>query len=385
MTHPGADAEFEVGSTSPAQLGIDSIESIQVIVPLKQTFGVSHFEHVNKACLFVRVQAGGLVGETYAEIPNGADGVGRVARIIDRHFAEGLRGADALRPATMWALAHKALRTVTPHDVVWGRMALGCLDAALWDLVGKAAGQPLWRLWGGARSTVPVLRIGGYYGTDIPDDIASARAEGVAGMKFKVGGRPPEIDAQRTLEAAAAAGDGFHIAPDANRGWTVDEAIDYGRAVSGLPITWFEEPTLSANYLRDWHYVGTVLGVPICGGQNEIHGASCLPLLASGSIGVCNFDAPWGGGPTEWLRVAKAAELEGLRMAHHQQPQVAAHLIAAVSNGTFVETFSPERDPVWWTALTNRPEIERGAMKLTDEPGFGWVFDWDWLKQYAHQ
>ena len=99
-------------------------------------------------------------------------------------------------------------------------MACACVDTAIWDAIGKALGQPLWRLWGGYRRAIPMISIGGYYGTGIPiaDEIAEFRAMGLAGLKFKVGGLSPEEDAQRFREARDAAGPDFILAADANQG-----------------------------------------------------------------------------------------------------------------------------------------------------------------------
>ena len=81
------------------------------------------------------------------------------------------------------------------------------MDAAIWDAIGKALGQPLHRLWGGYRDTLPVITIGGYYGVrEIAAEVSELREQGLAGMKFKVGGRTPEEDAERFRTARTAAG-----------------------------------------------------------------------------------------------------------------------------------------------------------------------------------
>jgi len=367
-------------SIAPAHgLRIDKVEAIKILAPLSSTFGVSSFSHFNKACVFVRVFSDGLIGEAYAEIPENLEGLVRVQSIIERDVVPNLVGQDACGSERLWKSILQSVRGNPPHSEVWSRMALGLVDAALWDLQGKALGQPLWKLWGGNSSRVPVLHIGGYYGTDLEEEIDRVKRLQFGGMKFKVGGRTPAQDAARLQRVRDMCGPDLALAPDANCGWTFAEALDFAQRVSGLGIAWFEEPSSIANCTRDWREIRIRGPVSVCGGQNEIHPSACLDLMAGGSMDVCNYDAVWGGGPTEWLRVAGIAHALNCTMAHHQQPQIGLHLIAAVAHGTYGEVFATERDPVWWNAVTNRPVMEGGVALLSSQPGYGWSYDWEWL------
>jgi L-alanine-DL-glutamate epimerase-like enolase superfamily enzyme len=71
-----------------------------------------------------------------------------------------------------------------------------------------------------------------------------------------------------------------------------------------------------------------------------------------------------------------------VRMAHHEEPQIAAHLLASIPHGTCVECFHPDRDPIWWNLIANRPALRDGALTLSDAPGLGWVLDEDFLTRY---
>ena len=139
--------------------------------------------------------------------------------------------------------------------------------------MGKFLGQPLWRLWGGYRNRVPLIAIGGYYGEPlgpISEEIASYQELGLAGIKFKVGGRTPAEDAARVEKARAAAGDDFLIAIDANQGYTVPEALELCDRVHDLDITWFEEPVRWENDRRSLRDVRMRGGIPVCAGQSEL-------------------------------------------------------------------------------------------------------------------
>ncbi len=120
-------------------------------------------------------------------------------------------------------------------------------------------------------------------------------------------------------------------------------------------------------------------GCRVCAGQSELSATGCLDLMLAGAIDVCNFDASWSGGPTEWRRVAAAAFALDIEMGHHEEPQVASHLLASIPHGRFVECFHPDRDPIWWNLVVNRPPLRDGQIELPDAPGLGWELDQDYI------
>jgi L-alanine-DL-glutamate epimerase-like enolase superfamily enzyme len=228
-----------------------------------------------------------------------------------------------------------------------------------------------------------VITIGGYYGSgDVAAEIAELRQRGVAGVKFKVAGLSPEEDAKRFRAARGAAGDDFVLLADANQGWTVQEALRFARLVEDCDLHWFEEPCRWDNDRRAMRDVRHGAGVRVCAGQSELSAGGCRDLMVEGAIDVCNFDASWSGGPTEWRRVAAMAQAFDVQMAHHEEPQVAAHLLASVPHGTFLEIFHPDRDPIWWNLVANRPELDGGMVELSDAPGLGWELDLDYLEAH---
>jgi D-arabinonate dehydratase len=100
------------------------------------------------------------------------------------------------------------------------------------------------------------------------------------------------------------------------------------------------------------------------------------------AIDICNFDGSWSGGPGEWLKVAKLAECFGVQMAHHEEPQISAHLLAAVPNGTHVECFHPDREPLFWELIANRPALDNGVYKVPDGAGWGIELDQKVIEKY---
>lgn len=369
-------------AASLPDLRIERIETIPLRVPLDRVYKGSHYQMTHRSTIITRVHtASGIVGEAYAGDEDA--GLAEIDGIIHREIAPKLIGEDGFAIERCWQLARPATWDIL-RDRRLGLVATACLDVALWDAIGQALGAPLWKLWGGYRNTVPVITIGGYYAadSDITGEVSGLVEAQFAGMKFKVGGLTPEEDAVRVRQARAAAGDDFALAVDANQGWTPSQAIRFARLVEDVNLLWFEEPCEWQNDRRAMRDVRLGGGVPVCAGQSEFSAAGCRDLMETGSIDFCNFDSSWSGGPTEWRRVAGMATVYDVRMAHHEEAHVAAHLLASIPHGTYLEYFHPQRDPIWHNLIANRPALKDGYITLPDAPGLGWELDQDYIRKY---
>jgi L-alanine-DL-glutamate epimerase-like enolase superfamily enzyme len=363
-------------------LTIERIETVALRVPLDRVYKGSHYSMSHRSTIITRVHTvSGVVGEAYAGDEDA--GLGEIDAIIAREIAPKLIGQDAFATERCWELARPATWNIL-RDRRLGLVATACVDVAIWDAVGKALGIPLWRLWGGYRSSVPVITIGGYYAADadITAEVSGLVEAQFAGMKFKIGGLSPDEDAKRLREARRAAGSAFKLAVDANQGWTPDQAIRFCHLVQDCDLMWFEEPCQWQNDRRAMRDVRLAAGVPVCAGQSEFSAAGCRDLMETGSIDYCNFDSSWSGGPTEWRRAASIASVYDVRMAHHEEPQVASHLLASIPHGTYLEYFHPMRDPIWHNLVANRPELRDGHIPLPEGPGLGWELDRDFIDRY---
>jgi D-galactarolactone cycloisomerase len=364
------------------KLTIAGIETVPIRVPLGRVYRGSHYQMTHRSTVITRVQTEeGIVGEAYAGDEDSS--LLEITRVIQDEIAPLLIGKDAMATEDCWATARPVTFDIL-RDRRIGLVATACVDTAIWDAVGKALGQPLWRLWGGFRDRVQMIAIGGYYDSPVPiaEEVADLRERGFAGMKFKVGAHAPEADAERFRQAREAAGDDFILCADGNQGYTPADAIAFANAVRELDLHWFEEPVRWHNDRRSMRDVRFAAGVRICAGQSELTAGGCRDLMVDGAIDVCNFDASWSGGPTEWRRVAAMALAFDVQMGHHEEPQVAAHLLASIPHGTFAETFHPDRDPIWWNLPANRPRLEDGWISLPTAPGLGWELDRDYVEAH---
>src|SRR5437667_12774822 len=109
--------------------------------------------------------------------------------------------------------------------------------------------------------------------------------------------------------------------------------------------------------------------IPITAGQSEITSRGVRRLIDGGAVDLVNFDASEGGGVTEWRRAAALCRVAGVQMAHHEEPQIAQHLLAAVPHGTYVECFAdPDRDPVCPAMWANAPPTKDGTVDGASSP-----------------
>ena len=166
-------------------------------------------------------------------------------------------------------------------------------------------------------------------------------------------------------------GEDFLLSVDANQAWTVEEAVRFARGARDIGLAWLEEPVqwhdqIEGNARVRWE------GIPVNAGQGEISRHGCRDLVARGAVDILNVDVTIAGGVTEWRRIAGMARAFGIGMAHHEEPQISLHLLAAVPHGIAVEIFpDPDRDPLWYDLPVKQPEIRDGYMLVPEGPGFG--------------
>lgn len=347
--------------------------------------------------LFVRVYTReGVVGEAYTFFWHSWD---HVVELIRDGIAPLLIGMDAMQVERCWERAWLVLdrefaRGVGNSVMPQFARALAAIDAALWDAVGKALDAPCYKMWGAYSNALPVVSFDQRYRHPGPDydpvkfgnHMAKLVDMGFAGVKLKPGRPPytPKQDAEWVRIVREAVGPDFLIQADANLRWTVDEAIDFGRRVQDLDLRWLEEP---CRIRRDMARVRAATGLPICAGQSEVTIEGARYLMTDNAIDVCNYDPGYGGGPTAWRKVYGLAQAFGVEMSVHQQPQVAAHLMAATPDGVKhgIEVYMADMDPFFYQMIENQSPIENGVYRLPEGPGFGFVYDEKIVAKYRHE
>jgi L-alanine-DL-glutamate epimerase-like enolase superfamily enzyme len=373
---------------------ITDIDVTPVAVPMDAEIKGSSYQKEYRGTLVVRVETdGGVAGEVYSgDILDTEIGKAeRLVSFIEEDIADTLVGADPFRTEANWEELMARSRRLFTYQAGARQLfvhAIGAVDIAIWDAIGKATGQPLYRLWGGYREEIPIVAIGGYYGADRTIEDLVAEMEdyeemGLAGVKLKVGGRSPERDLERLAAVREAMGPEFSIACDANQGYETDEAIEFAKGAAEYDVEWFEEPVVWHDQYAGMRTVRRRTTIPVTAGQSESTVEACRRLIEGEAVDIVNLDASIAGGPTAWRKVANTADAFGLSMAHHEEPHVAMHLLASIPNGRAVECFHPDFDPIWHEMVRERPQVSDGTLKLPDAPGIGLEIDHGFVEKHA--
>lgn len=299
--------------------------------------------------------------------------------VLDTQVAPAVLGADARDIAGL----HD--RLARPFHL-FGRngphlYARSALDIALWDIAGKQAGLPLWRMLGGApiashEAYASLLRYG--EGRAIGAAVSRAVEQGYRHLKLH------EI-AYEPVAAARAAGPGAAIMLDTNCPWTVDEAIAMARRLRPLDLTWLEEPVWPPEDFAGLARVRREGGIPIAAGENAQGVMDFRAAFDGAALDVAQPSVAKIGGVSSVMAIAALAEARGVRVIPHCAyfgPGFLAslHLHTRLAPGTpferlFIELeASPYHDAVMATG--GRVAVPQGA-------GLGVDPDPAVLKRYA--
>ena len=362
---------------------ITRIEAIPLRTPLAKTAAGSTLKLTHRSAIFTRIYTDqGVIGECY----NGNDDElqGAIIKMIHDEMAPMIIGQKVSALDDIWNLTRQATLPFLRDRRVALR-AQACVDSALHDVIGKLAGLPVHIMWGGGRDHVPAVALGGYYRTkneleELAEEVHELKAFGIGGLKLKVGGLTPVRDAERAEAVRRAGGDDFILAVDANQNWTRQEAIEFARITYDLNLAWFEEPCRWDNDRREMSIVRSISGVPISAGQSELSRYGCRDLMIHNAIDICNFDASWGGGPSEWRRVAALASCFDVKVMQHLEAHIGIGMCAGVAHGNSAEVTLPWRDPFFYKLIGNQRPFKDGMYQVSDQPGWGWDYDQDFLK-----
>ncbi|HZP93848.1 MAG TPA: mandelate racemase/muconate lactonizing enzyme family protein [Burkholderiales bacterium] len=303
------------------------------------------------------------------------------AQVLRGGISELVLGADALAPERLYQKLFALTSQRLAYEKGWGREPLirvaSALDLACWDIVGKAAGLPLYRLFGGYRDRVPCYVTCAYYrdGKDLSElreEMEKLKAQGHTGFKAKAGGLPLAEDIERLEVVREVIGEDKDLMVDVNRGWDLPTAIEGARLLEPLRPRWLEEPVRWADDRRELKLLAQKTRIPLSAGESELTAYGCRSLLEEQAIQILQFDCTMFGGFTEGRKLSGLCELNHVQIAPHHDCFIHAHLVAASPAGCIVESFTdPERDPLQAELFENPPKIAGGWLTLNEAPGLG--------------
>jgi len=332
----------------------------------------------------------GLTG--WGEAKNAAGSAGSyaaLAMMINAEMAPRLVGRDPRDITAIWDLLYNGVRAHYTaarghgfpdmarrgHTVA----AISGIDIALWDILGKSLGVPIWRLLGGRKAErLPAYASGGWadaagIGAQLRGYIDGA---GFKAVKMRVGAMDgsPQASAERVIAARRDLGPAVDLMCDAHGTFTVAEAKRFAYLVRDCDIAWFEEP-VTGDDKAGMGEVRAASHIPIAAGESECTRFDFRDLIAARAVDVLQPDLAICGGITEAMRIGALAAAHNLLLAPHLwagAPAFAAGLnVCAASTASMIVEYSLGANPMIHDLIEEKMIVEDGMVAIPDRPGLG--------------
>jgi len=306
-----------------------------------------------------------------------------VAEIIERNLKPLLIGEDPLLNEHLWDRLYYLNLLIAQRGIYM--RALSVVDIALWDLKGKAAGLPVWKLLGGHRRRMPVLMAGGYVAADrdvraLRDEVANYAKRGFRLIKIAAG--ELATDTERLRVAREAAGDA-KLMYDAHWGWRDPQAaLRVVRGWADLDLAWIEDP-FPSEHLAQLARFRQRSTIPLAIGEDITGRWAFQRILDDDLADTLRVDVTNCGGFTEALKICALAAARGVPVSPHVYPEIHVHLAAALPIVAHVEmTDPPQGIEAMHRLMASTLEIRDGMSDAPDRPGLGFEPDRAALKEF---
>lgn len=358
---------------------ITAVETLVLEAPLEQPWRIATFTLSSLTATLVRLRTDEGVSGTGEAIARLGPGVS--AAVVHEVLAPVLLNKD---PRDVEGLYEAMVRTMRArgHSRGYHLEAVAGVDIALWDLLGRAEGRPVWQLLAGhGRREVPAYASSILI--DTPDRMAAEAAKlkalGYRALKVKVG-QSVSADAERIEAVRAAVGSDVDLMLDANSGFDPTSAIQFGRVAERLGIQWLEEPVCPDDLPGYRRIRGALKDLRLAAGEGEFTANGFVPFLDEGLLDVLQPDIARCSGFTGSRRVAALASAHNVAFAPHTGASgpvcIAAtlHLAAAVPNLlTFEDMYI--HNPLQALLRAPLPQQKEGRIAVPSGPGLGIELD----------
>ncbi|MCI0753847.1 mandelate racemase/muconate lactonizing enzyme family protein [Teichococcus vastitatis] len=368
---------------------IANIEAFPTSFPVPEGAGVSLGvgRAVKRDAVVVKVTTDdGLVG--WGESHHGRAHTA-VAALLQTTLKRLVLGMEATDTVGVWQKIYRG--QLASHGMGAGcALAMSGLDMALWDIRGKAAGLPLYKLLGGAARAVPAYAGGVALGYQPPEELVAEAAPhleaGYRALKLRIGDAVPKDIAR--MEAVRAAFDPeIDILADANTAYSLADVRRVMPAMDALRMGWLEEPFPP----HDRHDYAAARGygrTPLAAGENHFTRFEFAPLLEDAAIGIWQPDLSKCGGITEALRIAAIASAHKIAVHPHSSmtglnQAASIHFLCAIDNAGYFEA-DVSRGNLFRDALVSEPWRigADGCVRPPEAPGIGLEVDEEWLRAH---
>jgi L-alanine-DL-glutamate epimerase-like enolase superfamily enzyme len=327
--------------------------------------------------------------------------------VVEQELKPLLLGEDPLLIEYLWQKMFQRTRQHGRRGIIMH--AISGIDIALWDLAGKTAHLPLYRLLGAYRDKVEAYASGGFYqeGKDIAalmEEAGSYVSQGYRAMKMKIGRNPStqtnlremlamhdqcvvslEEDLARVEAVRRVLGREAKLMVDINCAWSPALAIQMGRAMEPQNLYWIEEP-VATDDIKGSAEVARALGTAIAGYETEVGAYGFRELITQRAVDIIQPDIAWAGGFTECRRIAAFAHVHNMMVAPHAFSSAitlvaSMHLLASMPNGLLLE-FDQNPNALRAELLQEPIKAEDGFVKLPERPGLGVELDPAVIERY---
>jgi len=267
--------------------------------------------------------------------------------------------------------------------------AISGADIALWDILGKHTGRPVYELLGGAHRTTVRAYASVLFG-DTPDDTAALAAGfvemGLTAAKFGWGpfGKDADTDVAHVQAARKVLGDERELMVDAGHAWQIETAIERAKLLAPFNIAWLEEP-LSQDDRKGYAQLCPKSPVPIAAGEGDVTHWDFKDLIERG-LQVVQPDVAFCGGLTVCRRVSEMCLANDRRAVPHCfstgiNLAASLHWMASIPNGDLVE-YCLRPSPLMRKLVKNLPPLIDGRVPVPDGPGLGIVLDENVIEEF---
>ena len=341
---------------------------------------------------------GWLVAELFTD--DGFVGLGNAAlapqatkQVIDLYLKPLLIGQDAWDIERLWQ--HMYRKTMAFGRKGIGMVAISALDIALWDVLGKSAKQPVFRLLGGRTKTRIPVYASRLYATELGKLAVEAKRykdEGYRAMKLRFGWGPADgahgmqrnVELVRTVRESI--GDDIDLMADAYMGWNLDYAKRMLPLLEPFRLRWLEEPVIPDD-VQGYTQLKSYSRIPIAGGEHEFTLYGFRDLLEARAVDYVQFDTNRVGGITQARKIAALAEAYSVPVIPHAGQMHNYHVVMASLNSPMAEYF-PRVDvevgnELFWYIFRGEPSAKGGSIDLDDNvPGLGLTIDEAGLERF---
>lgn len=351
---------------------ITGMRTVRVDVPLDRPIKTAIHDVRSVGCVLVFLDTdAGLTGESYMFTMNAArlDVLEAMARSLEALVV----GRDPHEVEDIWRAMWADVNFIGWRGVTI--IGMSSVEVACWDLIGKAAGVPLHRHFGGRRDAIKAYASGGLWLSQPVDElVAEAHGflrQGFRAMKVRVG--KPEIaeDVARVAAVRQAVGPDIDLMVDSNQSLNVARAIDLAKALAPSNLVWFEEPVPYTD-LKGHAAIRAAIDTPLASGESEYTSDGLAAMIEAGAADILMPDLQRIGGYGEFRRIAALAAEHDIPVSPHIFSEQSLAIAGGCENVNYLEHMP------WFEPLYNeRMALKDGMIAMPEGPGIGFTFDMD--------